>query len=221
MQSDFWHERWENQQIGFHLDEVNKVLLKYWPRLEANKGDRVLVPLCGKTLDIIWLLQQGYQVVGVELSEIALDELAAMISAELGIAIEKHREGEVHIYRGDNLLLIAGDFFALSPQQIGNIDYVYDRAALVALPPQMRVDYCRQLMLLSARAPQLLVAFSYDQERMPGPPFAVTPAEVTEHYQQEYHADLKEQREIIEMEPKFRQRGVTSFVQDVFILTPR
>lgn len=221
MQNEFWHERWEKQQIGFHLDEVNKVLLKYWPAMQAGSGSRVLVPLCGKTLDIVWLLQQGHAVVGIELSEIALDELAAIITAELQLDIEKSRDGDQVFYRADKLLLIAGDFFAVKPQQLGKVDVVYDRAALVALPKPMRDDYCRHLWQLSQQAPQLLVTFTYDQQQMPGPPFAVLPQEVEQQYQPYYHAGLQEQREIIDTEPRFRERGVTSFLQDVFILTPR
>ena len=221
MQSEFWHERWENQQIGFHLEEVNSILLKYWPAMEATPGQRVLVPLCGKTLDIIWLLKQGYAVVGIELSELALDELADTIRSELQFDIQKTREQHGVVYRGDNLLLIAGDFFAVTAEEIGSIDAVYDRAALVALPASMRSDYCQHLQAISPTAKQLLVSFSYDQNAMSGPPFAVWPSEVAQHYDAGYDVALQEQREIIQQEPRFKERGLQSFVQDVYLLTPR
>lgn len=218
MDSGFWHECWENNQTGFHLDEVNKVLLKYWPDMQLNDGQRVFVPLCGKTLDIIWLLQQGVEVVAVELSEIALDELAANISQQLNLMIEKSTDGERSIYRADKLTLIAGDFFALTAQDIGKIDWTYDRAALVALPEEMRADYCRHLMAISVKAPQFLVTLDYDQNEMAGPPFAVSQPEVNHHYQSHYQLELLESREIIDQEPKFRERGVSSFKQDAYFL---
>lgn len=221
MKTEFWHERWENMQIGFHLDEVNKVLLKYWPSFEQPAGSRIFVPLCGKTLDIIWLLQQGMSVVGAELSEIALDELAAMIESELGIAITKQQEGELTFYRGDNVLLIGGDFFCLTPEHLGDIDLIYDRAALIALPQAMRADYASQLKTLSDNAAQFLVTLNYDQERMDGPPFSVAEPEVELHYQHDYRLQQLESREIIDQEPRFKAKGLTSFKQDVYRLQPK
>ena len=218
MDSEFWHERWENNQIGFHLNEVNKVLLKYWPAMQLEQGQRVFVPLCGKTLDIIWLLQQGVEVVGVELSEIALDELAADISDQLQLNIEKHKRGDKIFYQADKLTLISGDFFALSSQDIGSIDWIYDRAALVALPQEMRQHYSQHLRLISDHASQFLVTLNYDQNEMAGPPFSVAEQEVVSLYQDNYQISLQESREIIDQEPKFKQRGVSSFKQDVYFL---
>jgi len=221
MQHEFWHERWDTNQIGFHLQEVNPVLLKHWSRMNAAAGQRVLVPLCGKTLDIIWLLQQGFQVTGVELSERALDELCDTIEQHLGIAMEKFQDGDRVRYQGTGIELIAGDFFALQRHHLPAIDVVYDRAALVALPEEMRAAYCKQLIELTAAAPQLLVSFSYDQSHMSGPPFAVLAEEVAQHYQDVYQLECVDQRDIIEHEDKFRQRGLTSFVQEVYCLIPR
>lgn len=222
MHSDFWHDKWEKMEIGFHLREVNKILLKYWPTMTVAAGASVLVPLCGKTLDLVWLRSQGYRVVGVELSEIALDELAQMLRDELGLTIEKSRlalQGQdAAVYRGDGVLLVAGDFFAVTPDLTGPIDAVYDRAALVALPEAMRADYCRHLRLLSAQAPQLLVTFHYDQSVISGPPFAVVDEEVRQHYAGAYQVALLDDREIIDQEPGFRSRGLTSFRQLVYRL---
>lgn len=221
METEFWHERWENRQTGFHLDEVNKVLLKYWPAFDVAEGSRVFVPLCGKTLDIVWLLQQGMSVVGAELSEIALDELAATIETELGITITKSIDGGFCWYRGDKVLLIGGDFFQLAAEDIGAIDLIYDRAALIALPELMRVEYATQLKALTNNAEQFLVTLNYDQSRMDGPPFSVTEGEVQQHYQDFYRMTALESREIIDQEPRFKEKGLTSFKQDVYRLQPR
>lgn len=223
MHSDFWHDKWKRMEIGFHLNEVNSILLKYWPAMNIPAGRTVLVPLCGKTLDLVWLRSQGYAVVGIELSEIALDELAQMLRDELHLTIEKTRtrlNGEdAALYQGEGVLLIGGDFFAVTPDLTGPIHAVYDRAALVALPPAMRMDYCQHIRLLSDHAPQLLVTFEYDQDVTSGPPFAVPDDEVRTHYAAHY-AQLAcvDNRELIEQEPKFRAKGLTSFRQRVYQL---
>lgn len=223
MHSEFWHDKWSKKEIGFHLDEVNKVLLKYWPEMQLAAGNNVLLPLCGKTLDLFWLRQAGYGVVGIELSEIALDELAAQLTQELDIAIEKSREGEQVLYRGDGVLLIAGDFFAVNRAQLqrelgGDVAAVYDRAALVALPESMRQQYSQHLHALSHGAAQMLITLDYDQSLMDGPPFAVSDDEVKAHYQTLFELTLVEERELIEQEPRFKARGLASFKQRLYFL---
>lgn len=223
MQADFWHDKWERMEIGFHLQEVNKALLKYWPALDAADGDTVLVPLCGKTLDLIWLRQQGYAVVGVELSEIALDELASMVGETLDLSLSKHREGDRVIYRGYGVLLIAGDFFSVTSELLADEGFaspavVYDRAAIVALPESMRVEYTQHLLQISPSAKQLLITLDYDQSKRNGPPFAVSDAEVQQHYGAVKQVQCLGERELIEQEPRFREQGLDSFIQRVYLI---
>ncbi|WP_430459648.1 thiopurine S-methyltransferase [Thalassolituus sp. LLYu03] len=225
MEHSFWHDKWEKMEIGFHLDEVNKALLKYWPELGIEPGQSVLIPLCGKTLDLIWLRSQGVAVIGVELSEIALDELAQGLERELGLTLSKASCGEQVLYRGDGVLLVAGDFFALTRAQIQqetghDVAAVYDRAAIVALPDAMRAEYARHVQAISAAAPQLLITLDYDQTVAGGPPFAVSSAEVAAHYQAGYAIDLLDERELIDQEPRFKAKGLASFVQRVYRLRP-
>lgn len=223
MEHSFWHDKWERMEVGFHLNEVNKALLKYWPKAGVAAGSTVLVPLCGKTLDLLWLRQQGHRVVGIELSETALDELAHSLERELGLTIRKHREGEQVIYRGDGVLLIAGDFFAVSRSQLleetgHDIGAVYDRAAIVALPRGMRDDYVRHLVMISGGCPQLLITLDYDQTVRNGPPFAVNDDEVNHHYGADYRVECVDERELIEQEPRFKAQGLESFIQRVYLL---
>ena len=223
MEHSFWHDKWEKMEIGFHLHEVNKALLKYWPQMQLAAGSVVLVPLCGKTLDLVWLRSQGYAVVGAELSEVALDELAQMLTAELGIELDKTREGEQVFYRGDGVLLVAGDFFTLTAARIQQetgraVAAVYDRAAIVALPEGMRAAYAQHVLAVSAGAPQLLITLDYDQSVAGGPPFAVSSAEVAAHYAADYRIDLLDERELIDQEPRFKAKGLSSFMQRVYLL---
>lgn len=182
MHHDFWHQRWQNQQIGFHQGEVNPFLLAHFQALGLQVGMRVFVPLCGKSLDMHWLLAQGFQVVGAELSQLAVDALFA----ELGLTPEITQSGALRHYRARQIEIFQGDFFALTQNQLGTVNAVYDRAALIALPDEMRKQYCQHLMAISQTAPQLLISFHYDQSRVPGPPFSVNKEEVSAHYTSHY-----------------------------------
>ena len=182
MQHDFWHQRWQNQQIGFHQSEINPFLLSHFQALGLQAGQRVFVPLCGKSLDMHWLLAQGIQVIGAELSQLAVDAFFT----ELKLAPEITQSGPLRHYRTEQIEILQGDFFALTQDQLGTVDAIYDRAALIALPDEMRKQYSRHLMSITQTAPQLLISFQYDQSLMPGPPFSVSRTEVSAHYEPHY-----------------------------------
>jgi thiopurine S-methyltransferase len=190
MKHDFWHQKWEKNEIGFHLLGANPLLVKHLPALNLKLGARIFLPLCGKTLDISWLLAQGYHVAGAELSAIAIEDLFQ--SLNLSPAITKL--DEVTHYSAPNIDLFVGDIFKVTPAMLGNVDAVYDRAALVALPEDMRKLYSAQLMALTQsqtnKAPQLLVCFEYDQSLHAGPPFSISADEVKQHYQASYDLTL-------------------------------
>ncbi|MDF1762750.1 MAG: thiopurine S-methyltransferase [Oleibacter sp.] len=226
MNPDFWLERWQENEIGFHLNDTNPVLLRHWYTMPVDIGARVLMPLCGKSVDVLWLLKQGFQVVGVELSEIALDALADAIEAEFGLAVDKQKVNGHWLYRAAGIRLICADWFTLTAKELGAVEAVYDRAALIALPPEMRSAYSKHLLHLVGTVPQLLVTMNYDQELMNGPPFAVSVEDVSTYYGdasegQWLHCDVLEERELINEEPRFRQRGLTSLQQTVYRLTKR
>ncbi|QJR80317.1 thiopurine S-methyltransferase [Alteromonas pelagimontana] len=186
MEANFWQQKWKKNEIGFHEEEVNPGLIKHFSKLELSTGSRMFVPLCGKTLDISWLLEQGYRVVGAELSELAIQQLFAQLKMTPDIQPQKNAKH----YRADNIDIFVGDIFELNADMLGNVDGIYDRAALVALPRDVRHRYSAHLRALTNTAPQLLIAFNYDQQRMDGPPFAVTPEEVEEHYADYYSLTL-------------------------------
>ena len=186
MQAEFWHQRWSKGEIGFHESDINPLLLRHFKQLDIRPTQRVFVPLCGKTLDIGWLLQQGYQVLGAELSELAIKALFASLNIQPKIS-SLHGFAR---YQGPNIDILVGDIFDLNAQLVGQIDAIYDRAALVALPSPMRAQYSQQLLRLSDGAPQLLICFDYAQEAMAGPPFAVKAEEIKQLYGQHYALEL-------------------------------
>ncbi len=186
MDASFWHETWERNQIGFHQSQANPFLVKYLKHLSLPKGARVFVPLCGKTLDIHWLLAHGYGVAGSELSKIAIDQLFS----ELGLKPSITPIDQLIRFSAKGIDIFVGDIFNLSPSLLGPIDAIYDRAALVALPKLMRERYAPHLINITNRAPQLLISFAYDQHLLDGPPFSVSDEEIARHYQETYHLKL-------------------------------
>lgn len=206
MHKDFWQERWARNEIGFHLDDVHPGLRRHWPRLALSDGATVLVPLCGKSLDMVWLAGQGFKVVGVELSEKAVQTFFS----EQQLEAEVSQNGPFRIYRSGALEIRCGDFFALSAADVVGCRAVYDRAALIALPPPMRQRYAALLSaILPAGCQQLLVTLDYDQAEMDGPPFAVSCGEVSDLYASEWNVELLEAKEVLQRNPKMRERGLT------------
>lgn len=192
MHHDFWHQRWQTNQIGFHLAEANPLLVQHFSSLNLQQGARIFLPLCGKTVDIAWLLAQGYNIAGAELSQIAIDDLFSHLHVTPTII----KQGDILHYSAPNIDVFVGDIFNVTPAMLDKVDAVYDRAALVALPGEMREQYTAHLMTLTKTAPQLLICFEYDQTIHAGPPFSVEANEVKQHYAQTYSLKLLESVEM-------------------------
>lgn len=193
MQADFWHQKWQSGEIGFHEGQPNALLVKHFNALGLAQGCRVFLPLCGKTRDIDWLLTNGYRVAGAELSELAVRALFD----DLGIEPRVESIGSLKHFSGKNVDIFAGDIFSLSADMLGLVDAVYDRAALVALPAATRERYCQHLVHLTRHAPQLLIAFQYDQRQIDGPPFSIEPAEVARHYSTQFNLQCLESASVV------------------------
>jgi len=182
MEADFWHQRWSAREIGFHQMEINRFLADYWGSLGLPCDGRVLVPLCGKSKDMLWLAQRGHSILGIELSETAVQEFFE----EFGVTPDISQKGAFKSYQMENIELLVGDFFALTAADLAGVAGVYDRAALVALPPKMREDYVRLLAkLLPAQAQTLLITFEYLPGAAEGPPFSVSEEDVTRLFSNE------------------------------------
>ncbi|MCY7295777.1 thiopurine S-methyltransferase [Alteromonas sp. a30] len=191
MQADFWHQKWESNDIAFHEREVNPLLVANIDKLKLPEAARIFLPLCGKTLDIAWLISKGYTVIGAELSELAIQQLFD----SLNVSPKVQDIGELKLYQASQLNVFVGDIFNITQEQIGQIDAIYDRAALVALPSEMREQYCKHLVQISKRAPQLVICFEYDQSVMSGPPFSIDEKEVRAHYEQYYTVTLADKQQ--------------------------
>lgn len=188
MDENFWIQKWEKNEIAFHEGDANPLLVRHFRELSLSKGSRVFVPLCGKTLDITWLLSHGFRVAGAELSELAVKQLFAGLKMKPEII----SVGGMKRYSAQNIDVFNGNIFDLTHEALGPVDAVYDRAALVALPEDMRHRYARHLAAVTGQAPQLIISYVYDQKQMDGPPFSVTNEEVKRHYGEMYDVRLLE-----------------------------
>ena len=210
MQPDFWHKRWQIGQIGFHQSAVDRHLKTYWPDLGLAGDSRVFVPLCGKSLDLLWLQERHQSVTGVELSAVALESLCM----EHGIPARRRVVEHFDVYEAPKLQLYRGDFFALTPELLGPVSAVFDRAALISWAPEVRAAYIAHLTLLTQPGTQtLLVTMEYAQSQMAGPPFSVSADEVDCLYSHSHAIQLLSREDVLANETRLRSRGLTQLFE--------
>jgi thiopurine S-methyltransferase len=206
MQPEFWHERWRTGQTAFHQPAPDLNLKQHWPLLDLARGSCVFVPLCGKSLDMLWLRDQGHEVVGVELSATALESFCM----ENGLLSRRRLLGSFDVYEAAHLELFRGDFFELESAAFGELAAVYDRAALISWTNELRVPYVRHLAeLLKSGTQILLVSMEYPQSQMSGPPFSLMGEEVKALYSPYFRLRELSRRDILANEPRLRSRGLT------------
>lgn len=216
MEPEFWLERWQANLIGFHQDEINDYLLRYWPKLGVMHNSRILVPLCGKSLDMLWLAEQGHPVIGIEISQLAVESFFN----DNGLTAEIHKEEYGLRYTSGQLDILCADYFALSRQDIGEVAAFYDRAALIALTPAQRPGYVAQLgKLIGAGTHGLLITLAYNQLEMSGPPFSVTDDEVQRLFTPGYRLDQLFQFDVLAANERFREQGLTALTEQAYQLT--
>lgn len=192
MDANFWHQKWKRGETAFHQSEANPFLTDHFGKLNLAPGSRVFLPLCGKTRDAAWLLAHGFRVVGAELSELAVGELFTELGVEPAIA----NVGKLVRYSAKDIDLLVGDIFDMTADNLGPLNAIYDRAALVALPARMREQYTSHLKTITDTAPQLLISYEYDQRLIDGPPFSVNADEVRRHYGAAYQVTSLESKNV-------------------------
>lgn len=227
MDIEFWNKRWDNNQIGFHQQSVNPYLAYFYGEKgiaqEKRQSLKVFVPLCGKSLDMLWLAQNGYAVFGIECSERAVEDFFA----ENGLNHKMVAKGEgserhafySHDEQDANIEIYQGDFFALKKDDLNGITDVFDRAALIAFPEDLRRSYAAKMAeLQQVDTRTLLVTLGYDQSEMSGPPYSVSEEEVFDLYQKNFSIDKLLARNVLEQEQHFKAKGLTALTETVYKL---
>ena len=212
MHSEFWHNCWQQQRIGFHQYDVHPLLPVLVSQLSWDHSKAVFAPLCGKSLDLWWLSQQG-KVIGAELSELACQQFYQQQEQKFSVSAQ----GDFQHFSHQSVDIWQGDYFALKPEQLDEIGLIYDRAALIALPSQMRIDYVKQLKkLCTGPVSLLLLSLEYPQEEMSGPPFSVTEQEVRQLFDYSASVELVALRNLTGRPFAQRQFNVSKLVEKAY-----
>ena len=221
METEYWLKRWREGRTGWHHEEVMPLLVQHWSALNVRSGARVLVPLCGKSLDMLWLSQQGMRVLGIDVSPIAIESFLA--ENQLHARTRSTAEGthyEVTNAPGGDIEIINGDVFEADPEAVAQCAAFYDRAALIAMPAPMRGRLANDVYLqLPADSSGLLITLDYPEHEMQGPPFSVDDAEVHRLFDRQWNVERLERRDILASQPMFSGQGVTALHTAVYALT--
>ncbi len=213
--NDYWHSKWETNDTKWDQQEPNPLLVEYLNHLDLKPGARIFVPLSGKSIDMLWLAKQGYQVVGVELSLKACE----LFFKDHNIAYEKSKEGNFDVLNSEKISLLAGDFFDLTQNQLGKVDAVYDRAALIALSYEKQSAYAKHLQqLIKPHTPIMLITFSYNPQEMQGPPYAVSEKDVTTLFGSHISSTVLSNKAVMNIPAHLQAKGLTQVNELVFVL---
>ncbi len=215
MDVEFWLERWQSNDIGFHRDDFNPHLLEHWPELKLDASSSVFVPLCGKSRDMVWLASRGHRVIGVELSALAVEQFFA----ENQLIPERKAAANHQIYSAGPFEIWCGDIFAMPAEELDDIAAVYDRASLIALPPELQKRYAAFMRAsLPSATPMLLLTLTYDQSKMKGPPFSVPVEDVRTLYSDGFDIEERAHTQVIDANKNLQKRGLTSVIESCYVL---
>ncbi|MDT8281254.1 MAG: thiopurine S-methyltransferase [Gammaproteobacteria bacterium] len=223
MEINFWLDRWNNNQTGFHQRQVNPYLTYFYgekgPGFERREALKVFVPLCGKSKDMLWLSQNGFKVFAVECSERAVKDFFE----ENALNYKYAKKGEHGLYQSSGLAsqieIFQGDFFGLQVHDLEQVTDIFDRASLIAMPAEMRKHYAAKMAELQQPGTRtLLVTLTFDPEEMNGPPFSVTEEELQQLYSDDFTIEKILIKDVIKEEDGLRKRGLTALVETVYKL---
>ena len=216
--NELWQQSWRDREIDFHQKATNPHLIKFWPNLGLTATDRVFVPLCGKSLDLLWLAAQGHTVIGVELSPLA----ARAFFRENRIQASRRRVGEFTLWEHGRISILCGDFFALSAADLGDIAAVFDRASLTALPDEIRADYLAHLRKIIPASCKILLLTTEEPEEgeTQNQAFAVAD-EIASLYTSAFDIQLSHVESFFEPDSDLSIKLPVRVEHKVYLLTPK
>lgn len=212
MDLDYWKKRWQEDETGWHHDEVHPLLQKYYDLYNLSHHHHFFFPLCGKTLDIDWALEKGHQVTCVEVSTIAIEEIAKRLHIHWRI----ENNGPFTVYSYDKLTIYQGDFFSIPKITFPKIDFVFDRAAVVAVDPSRRKEYANIYAQLQPST-ILFILYRYDKKASTAPPFSFESGEIQNIINNDFEIKMLETKEILNEVPKFKSRNIDEFYREVYL----
>jgi len=216
MELSYWLSRWRKNKIGFHMADGYPALEHHLTHIPFPKRRTALAPLCGKSRDLITLTHHFNNVIGVEISEKAIGEFLQ----ENSLSATESSFADFKIFEAGSITLWCGDFMKLPARKLPIIDVIYDKAALVALPPEKRGKHAEKLISLCSEYTFILLHhFIYNQDEMPGPPFSVSKPELNKYFGRWFKTEILEQNKLdLSRFKKFQYRGLNSEFRERFIL---
>ena len=216
MELSYWLSRWKKGHTGFHMEEGYPGLSAHWPSLPIPSNPIVLIPLAGKSVDIKWISDRAQKVICSEISAAAIKQFFDQHKMKFS----KTRFASFEIYQSQNIEFWCGDFMKLPLDKMSEIDLIYDKASIVALPDKMRISYSNKMISLSSDSTKILMhLLSYDQSEMTGPPFSVDPDEVKHLFSEKFDIQLLEKNRLnIQKFEKFLNRGLKSDLIEYLLL---
>jgi|TARA_B110000238_G_scaffold191472_1_gene225717 thiopurine S-methyltransferase len=204
-----WRDRWKDNRIGWHQELGNASLKKHWS--PVNRSCTVLVPLCGKSKDLVWLANLGHRVIGIEVSEIG----ARAFFLENNLIYKESTYKNLKIFEAINIQIsiYCGDYF---DYDLCDAEALYDRGSIVAIRPEIRSSYVHHMKsLLGQEAYKFIISLEYAEGFVEGPPYSIKPVEMLS-----YWSDLIEKDSYNDIEnssPKFRKSGLNQVIETVWV----
>ncbi len=216
MQHEFWRNAWAKDKQGWHQATANIHLQKYWEQFVNDMtSEKVFVPMCGQSIDMLWLNDNGHSVVGVELDQGSIERFFDKHQ----ISHSRTSLGSLLTFGSDRLAIHTGDFFELTTSHLYGAQLVYDRASLIALPKHMRQDYANKLrQLLIEKSKILLITITYDEKEMSGPPFSVSDEEVFQLFENGFEVKKIASSSDPGLLGGLVKRGLSALTESVFFL---
>ncbi len=214
--NEYWLKRWESSDISFHQDKVNYKLISFIHKMKAKKGDAVFVPLCGKSLDMLWLLNHGFRVVGMELSPIA----CRAFFSENNLDVQVVEYNNFTCFKSRNIEIFCGDFFEINPKDVA-VSSVYDRGALVAFHPDLWHKYATRLMQITNKKADILLLALETSCKVQGPPFPIDASEIDLLFGEDYLITQLKRENCTDISPGFFDKGFKNLIHTVYHLEPR
>jgi thiopurine S-methyltransferase len=217
MEHSFWEGRWLDNQIGWHQSDTERLLLLYGKSLNLKAGSSVLLPCCGKSLDLKYFSEQGYPVTGLELSEVACSSFFEENSLEHTI----EKRGDFKHFISEKITLIQGDLFAFDESGF-KFDFIYDRAALIALSKEQRRAYAKKIISwIKPAGHMFLISLEFDESKKPPPPHSVSEEEIHELYEEHFSIEALTREDVLAESEKFKLAGIESLDETTFLLKGR
>lgn len=214
--NELWLNMWEKKNIPFHKSTVNSALIAYASQLSCNAGDTILVPLCGKSLDMVWLAQQGYKVIGIELSAIACEEFFSENNIEHQIIIE---DKFTH-YKSKDIEIFCGDFFTVTKNDFPEIKAIYDCKSLIALPAEIKQKYIKHLLqLVNPTAIKILLLVIEATGKIQGPPFPINKNEIKALFGSQYQIEELKRTKRDKIDPHLLQDGFKEITDVTYLIS--